>query len=614
MRWRFHNRADLLAGVTLCGLCALGSWLTWGRLYDPLYDQGWYMQVAARSAAGDVLYRDVIWMYGPLPVYILAGLFRLWGTGMVPFWVLVHSLATLGCLLTYRVARFLLPAPLALLGTAATFLGGWWGGYLSYVLAYTGAVPLGAVLGLLFLFCLLSYLKSEGTAWLLGAGVATGGALLTKPEFALACTGTGLLFLSLTTLFPDGLGRGRSGRAWALGVYLTAALIVVGIGYGPLRYRAGWQQIWQGVSGYDQDRILLRVWPPWGTPRSWGYILSGLGLYGLLALALAGLSAPRLVRTYALLMILAAGLAVGITLLPWGIAFLTNSVPVSAVGSSATGFIQEMMQLIWAPGTLLLSLAIAALGAGWLRAYRHRQPIERPAWYLAVLIVYSLLPPARSFFHPLGTFHFQYLDSLFPALIYAGTVLVPRAMERKWDIRAGRTTLQAFWAALLVFYGAAGLAWDVGFLARFNTELATPRGRALVLSDAGGGQPWDKVLGYILSHTGPGDSIAVLGHAPGFYFLSGQDNPLRQDTILPGMGSSPEDAQEIAQRLAASRPELIIIPQGVKHGRGWFWELDVGRDAYTNLMPVWDYVGEHYQMHVLVGCPETGYAVYIPQP
>ena len=100
MRWRFRSRPDWLAVLGLLGLCALGSWLTWGRLYSPLYDQGWYMQVAARVAAGDVLYRDVIWMYGPLPVTILAALFRLWGTEMAPFWLLVQLLALLGCLLT----------------------------------------------------------------------------------------------------------------------------------------------------------------------------------------------------------------------------------------------------------------------------------------------------------------------------------------------------------------------------------------------------------------------------------------------------------------------------------------------------------------------------------
>ena len=64
IRWIGMSRADLLAVVVLLGVCGLWSGFTWGRLYDPIVDQGWQMQVAARVADGQVLYREVIWMYG----------------------------------------------------------------------------------------------------------------------------------------------------------------------------------------------------------------------------------------------------------------------------------------------------------------------------------------------------------------------------------------------------------------------------------------------------------------------------------------------------------------------------------------------------------------------
>lgn len=128
--WESHNplnnlgKADLAAGISLLGASVLWTWLTLGRLYDPIVDQGWYMQVAARLVAGDVLYRDMIWMYGPLPIYLLALLFRWMGTHVTTFFLLYYLLAALGCLLTYRIARFLLAPPLAFLGTVALFLGG----------------------------------------------------------------------------------------------------------------------------------------------------------------------------------------------------------------------------------------------------------------------------------------------------------------------------------------------------------------------------------------------------------------------------------------------------------------------------------------------------------
>jgi hypothetical protein len=104
---------DLLAAVALLILAGFWLYLSWGRLHDPIQDQGWYLQVAARVAAGQVLYRDVIWMYGPLPVYVLAALFRWVRTDVAMLFLVYYALAVVGCLLTYWVARFLLSPALA---------------------------------------------------------------------------------------------------------------------------------------------------------------------------------------------------------------------------------------------------------------------------------------------------------------------------------------------------------------------------------------------------------------------------------------------------------------------------------------------------------------------
>lgn len=57
---------------------------------------------------------------------------------------------------------------------------------------------------------------------------------------------------------------------------------------------------------------------------------------------------------------------------------------------------------------------------------------------------------------------------------------------------------------------------------------------------------------------------------------------------------------------------MIAIAQGVTYGRGWFWELDIGRQAYEGLAPVWDYVRRNYQLSAIVGGETWGYAVYEP--
>jgi hypothetical protein len=120
-------------------------------------------------------------------------------------------------------------------------------------------------------------------------------------------------------------------------------------------------------------------------------------------------------------------------------------------------------------------------------------------------------------------------------------------------------------------------------------------------------------LDYILTHSDWGEPIAVLGQEPGFYFWTGRRNPLRQDTLLPGMESSAEDAREIVRRFEADPPRLIAIPQGVTHGRGWFWELEIGRQAYEDLVPVWEFIEANYERHGILGGEAWGYAVYGPR-
>lgn len=604
--------SDWLAGLFLLGASALWVWLTWGRLYDPIVDQGWYMQVSTRLAGGEVLYRDMIWMYGPLPIYVLALLFRWLGTHVTTFLALYAVLAALGCLLSYRIARFLLPPPLALLGTLALFLGGWWGGFVGYTQAYTGAVPLGAVQGLLFLVCLLSYLQGGRDLWLVGAGLASGAALLTKPEFGLACAGTGFMLLTGLALFPGGLIGGSRARVRALGLYVVAAAMVAGLGYGILSHQAGWDNVWLGITGYDQDAILMEVWPPWGTPESWLYIVSGLGMYLLATVFLAAMAAPAMVRKHAVTMGIFGGLGLLLAVLPWRELSRLDPGLIASMRASRPVLIEQAIRVFWAPGTVLLTSMLVVLGISWIRAHRRQQPLDREMGYLVALALYTALANIRSFLYPTGTFHFLYLDTLFPLLLYLAAVLIPKAVAGRWGIVVQASRVLVVLVVALLVYVVAGLIWDLDYYSRLTAEWVAPRGTVFYNPNHERRHAWPELLAAIFARTEPGDPIAVLGQEPGFYFWTGRRNPLRQDTLLPGMESSSHDAEEIVRRFERDPPRLIAIPQGVTYGRGWFWELDAGRQAYQDLAPVWEYIGAYYRFVVLAGGDTWGYALYEP--
>lgn len=603
----------MVAGIVLLVTCVLWSALTWGRLYDPIVDQGWHMQAAARVASGQVLYRDLIWMYGPLPVYVQALLFRWLGTSVTPFLLLMHTLAALGCLLTYRIARFLLKPMLALLGTLALFLGGWWGGFVGYTQAYTVAVPLGAVVGLLFVACLLDYLRGGRPRWLVFAGLAGGAALLTKPEFGLACAGTGLVILTGLALFPRALEGGRGSALFALGLFVVPMLIVAGVGYGTLAVLAGWDDVWLGLTGYDQDAVLLQEWPPWGTPESWLLIVSGLGVFLLAGVGLTVVTAPAEARRRLAAIILLGAVGWAMVLCPWyGLAAINPGL-VAGMRSSWPALIEQGTRTIWAPATLLLTILIIVLGVAWIRAHLRGRPLPLTTGYLTVLVLYTALADVRSYFYPTGTFHFLYLDTFFPILLFMAAVLLPIALIQRWRAAVNEARLYRVLMVAILAYATASMVWDLDYYSRQDALWEAPRGTVLYYPGHERRKAWPGLLQQILLRTETGAPIAVLGQEPGFYFWTGRRNPLRQDTLLPRMESSPEDAQEIVRRFENDPPRLIAIPQGVTYGRGWFWELEVGRQAYEDLAPVWQYVHDHYQLRGVVGGDTWGYAVYEPR-
>jgi hypothetical protein len=550
-------------------------------------------------------------MYGPLPVYLLALLYRLLGTSVTPFLLFMHSLAAVACLLTYRITRFLLKPALALLGTLAIFMGGWWGGFIGYTQAYTGAVPLGAVVGMLFLACLLAYLREGKPLWLVPAGIAGGAALLTKPEFGLACAGTGLMVLSGLALFPRGLAGERGNVLFALGLFVVSMAIVAGMGFGPLVAQAGWDDVWLGLTGYDQDAILLQEWPPWGTLESWLFIISGLGVFLLAGSGLIVVAAPAGARKRAARMLVLAALGAALALLPWFRIAAINPGLVALMRSSWPARIEQGIRVFWAPGTVLLTILIILLGTAWIRAHLRGRPLSLSMGILFALVLYTALADVRSYFYPTGTFHFLYLDTLFPVLLFMAAVMLPRALHQRWQITVSEARLHALLVVLIAAYAVAGLIWDQDYYSQQDARWEAPRGSVLYNPGHERRKAWPGLLQQILGYTESGDPIAVLGQEPGFYFWSGRRNLLRQDTLLPRMASSPEDAQEIVRRFELDPPRLIAIPQGVTFGRGWFWELEAGRQAYEDLAPVWEYVQSHYRFQTLVGGETWGYAIYV---
>jgi hypothetical protein len=371
-----------------------------------------------------------------------------------------------------------------------------------------------------------------------------------------------------------------------------------------MAHQAGWSHIWAGITGYGKVTRPSRIDFVRGTFLSWAYIVGGLGIYLIIIAALVDSASQATRKRLLLVGSLAAG---GLILIAsWGLVLASSNMPKDLL-------LMEGIRLFWAPGTLLLTGLIVALGIRWLRAYRRQQAIEQTEWFLAVLTVYSALLAVRFYFSSVFALHSQYVDTLFPVLLFSLVVLIPRAVERWAHARPRPSRVTFLAAAILVALATAGFVVDVTMLSQYDLELITPRGLVRLYSPgpASPHQTDIEVLQYIISHTAPDDSIVVLGDGvgmAGYYFLSGRQNPLRQDGFKSWMGSSSAEVEEIARRLETYRPRLVVVCGEPDATSALSVRPHVER--HGDFTPIWQYVQGHYQIRTVIGGERSACVIY----
>jgi len=168
------------------------SWLRW---MDPTIDFSRSLYIAWRLSEGDLLYRqEVIW-YGPLPHLLQGAAFNLFGVG-------VDTMIWTNIVLTAAVV-FLVRGIFRTLGNrwsgwlaAVVFLGVFAFGHyallanFNFLAPYSPQATYGLAGLLLVLWSLVHHLKSENPRWLILAGLGLAVTYLDKPEPLLAALGS----------------------------------------------------------------------------------------------------------------------------------------------------------------------------------------------------------------------------------------------------------------------------------------------------------------------------------------------------------------------------------------------------------------------------------------
>jgi hypothetical protein len=555
-----------LVGILLTAVAGgLSAWASWRTWILPFVDSSREMNVPARLASGERLYRDVVYYYGPAGPWINAAALGAFGrrfaslevVGLIAATVLFVSLAIL-C----SRAGSPLSAIAACVWAAAIAIGAPNGG--SFLFPYSfGALEAfaGAFVALAAASAGRSRMRDAAAA----AGLAL--ALLAKPEIGFA---VGALLVVATLRAQAGERRGEAGRSMVI------------LGGGVLLAATGWGIAVSGLPGSalgpEGPLALFSPPPEW---RSVYRVMSGLadpgasinavatalfldlGILGIAAAAGSRIAARSPAATRAAV-VLFAGVVAAAFAFPPGAA------------------VEDRL-----PG-LLVPLPLLAAGAA-LRMLR--APLDSRARARFFLFGIAALAGSRVLFGlTYGSITTPYSILVFPGLAAAAAVLA-------LDVFAPRLAFPGAARVFLfaVFLGGAGVAIARG--ARFHSaekfpSVATAAGTLRLPAERA--QTVANALAWLRVRARPGDGLAGFPEAGLFNFSIGLSNPLREEQILPGHLDREREAQ-VARRIEASGPRFLLL---ANQPTAAFGPVAFGRDYAREL---WRAVVRNYSLAASFG-------------
>jgi 4-amino-4-deoxy-L-arabinose transferase-like glycosyltransferase len=552
-------KTDNLAPLALATLFALLLLASWQRWTQPLLDHGREMNLPARLLAGEQLYTDAQFLYGPLAPHFNALLYRLFGVHLA----VLHSsgavCAMLILLLVYWLARQLLSAWEAAATTALVMVVCALKSTANYIQPYAYAALYGLVFALGSLAASVRFAQRGRARWLAWAGVLAGLSLLAKPELALAA-----LLAAGAAWLLDGKQRWRNATAFVLpALALPAAVYAVILQSVPLRVLL------------DDNHILFTAMPPqlvyfnrhisglaqW--PASLWFSLAGLGGLAVWAGA-SGLLGAWLARgetswpnKKALALLLGGAL--------WhGIAVWLLGVPGDVTPFAAAVFVLPVL-IVW-----LLRRGLA--------------PAEK---LLLVLAVFSLGSILRAFLNVTTTG--PYTPFFIPVLLVVYLCLLFRlAPAWLFEAEAARAQMRRALVALLALLVVGMALNSARRWRRLNTyAINAPRGSFITTAEIG--QPLAAAIRYAREHTAPDDYVLALPVATTINFLAERRYPWREEIVHPGFLTGEKERAAI-ELLQTRRVRLILL---ANLDTSEFRDRTFGLDYNQRLL---QWIEEHYRL------------------
>jgi hypothetical protein len=540
--------------------------LSWERWINPFMDSAREMAVPSRVAAGERLYRDVAYHYGPAGPWLNALALEIFGRRFAVLAGVGLLSAVILLAAQHRWTRRAgggLSAWVAVTLTAALCLGAPNGG------AFLFPYSFGALFALTGAFVALSRAAAPPNRRLdLFASAGLWLALTAKPEIGAAAA---VVLLVGAVRAAD--RRSETRRALALLLpALLGSVVAYGIAFAGLTWELSspegplalfsppeeWRDVYRLVSGLAD---------PAGS-------LASLATAFFLDLAILGAAAA----------VAAGSRQAGRLSVPEWLWLGVVTVAAVLIIRPSGAAVDDRLP------ALLMPAPLAAIAAALLLL---RRPLDETARARFLLFGFAAAMGSRVLLGlTYGAYTTPYAILALPPLISASAVLVldllPARLSRPEPFR--RAVAAVFFALALI--GAARLA---RFFPKSGSErIATPAGalrlpadRAFALSGA---------LDYLRSRRQPGDGLAGFPEGGFFHFVLGFPNPLRQDAVYPGHLDAAAQAR-LVERIETAGPRFVVLVNQVPPG---FGPRGFGVDYAAG---AWDSVERKYRVAAAFGDP-----------
>ena len=536
------RRASLAGAAGVAAATAALFWISRGKWSDALIDSGREWIVPDALSRGELLYRDVVYWFGPLTPYLHAAFFFVFGSS---FSVLVlagclTSAAALGALALAigRVAdrttaalwtALAIPALVFMPNAGGSILG------MGYRIWQAAALALVAIA--------LSSVEAPGLRRLAGAGALAALAGLCRLEWGLAALSAVALVLFRQ---PRRNGLGGSQGALAAGF----GLVFAGV-WAFFFARVGWEALVREqpvfLLNIPQDTrghvglATLRAW----RAGMWNLLYSASVWLGVVvAIALLALRGRDPSRDRRRLWALGAVLGAAVICAAMG------GVPGPVFFSAAPLICLAALVVGWRGGGD--AKARALMGFGWmgLLASHRRVFFIDDAPYVAPPLLFAFVCAA--------------------GLLFAAAQREPAPESR-------RRLAAAFGGALAMLAAFAFVGRGVSYASEERVAIAGTAGMLSARRELA--REIGELAAGLRANTRDGEGLVVLPEGELLNFLAGRPNPIPHKLYLPGYLTDANEARVVAE-LDAARPAAIVVwlrPTG-EYERGLF-----GRDYGTRV-------------------------------